>query len=202
MASNRVSFVLSNAKQPIVVLLLGASGLVALACHKGNETAEDVSMDLPPLAQSTGTKGPDVHYPDSLKAKTPNPELNTFIEEALQICSKGDYDRFRQLFGSNYTPTPRENFERIWKDVQSVEVISVHPDGKEPPNNYAVHVVVQLRKPDNRQKTRRDAVLAVFRENDRWRMGPTSREIWHKVLIADSQPAEGTTRPATASSPD
>src|SRR5205814_8947672 len=131
---------------------------------------EDNSIDQPPLSSSDpAAKRPVVYFPSDIRAKIDDISLNKFVEDTLTICASGDYDRFRQLFGPSYTPPDKSDFDKIWYNVKNVQVVSVHADAKEPPDYY-VHAWVDLRQPDAHHRTRRDAIVAVVKQEGRWRL--------------------------------
>jgi hypothetical protein len=156
-------------------------------CECQRSADEDVSIEVPKITdKDPNANRPLVYFPS--RCQTEDITLNKFIEQALVVCAQGDYDGFRQLFGTSFTPPSKTDFERIWYNVVNVEVVSTHPGKQEPPEYY-VHAVVRLREPDRRNRSQRDAVVAIFKEADEWRMAPPSKEFVRKVLMADSQPA-------------
>jgi len=166
--------------------LAAACVMGGYGCQKSVEDS-DATIDKPPISEKDPKADrPLVQFPQHLQ--TNEPSLNQFIVSALQTCATGDYDAFRQLFGSSFKPPGPADFERIWYQVQSVEVISVHAGQEEPPEYY-VHATVKLRIPDRRDREKRDVVVAVVREADEWRMAQAPKEAIHKVLVVDSQPA-------------
>lgn len=176
-------------RQPLTWVALAA--LTAFGsiggCRCQGSVDENTSIDARPLGEEDPeAPRPTVHFPSYCRMQ--DPALNKFIEAALETCATGDYDKFRLLFGTEFTPPAASDFERIWKGVQSVEIISVRAGPQEPPEYY-VHAMVRLRKPDRRERDKRDAVVAVFKEGTEWRMAPPPKEIIHQIMIADSQPA-------------
>ena len=182
-------------------------GLALAGCHKSNQQ-DDNSIDQPPLAQiEPEAKKPTVYFPRGFL--TPDIKLNKYIEDALSICASGDYDGFRQLFGPSYSPPNKSDFDKIWHNVKSVQIASIHPDRRKDPPDYYVHAWVDLRQPDAHHRTRRDAIVAVKKDEGQWRLFQAPNDFVHRILVADSQPGEEPvvrkhsnkgqqTRPATA----
>jgi hypothetical protein len=177
-----------------LITILAFSTMLS-GCGKGDSQQD--SLDLPSNVKvNPKAPAPTVAFPRELQKD--DSTLNKFIEDALSICAEGDYDRFRQLFGAAYAPPTKEDFDKIWAGVKSIEIVSVHPDPREKPPIYYVHANVLLRQADPHGRTKRDAIVAVFQENGQWRLSPPSKEIVHKVLLADSRPADGAaSRPST-----
>lgn len=176
---------------PIFTLLLFL--LVTAGTPGCDRTEEEIDTNLgpAPLIDRPNAVPPTVQFPPQLQ--TSDPTLNLFIENALDVCARGDYAGFRLLFASTYTPPIESDFQRIWAGVKSVQIVSVHADPKER-DQYYVHAVVQLRAPDARQRTKRDAIVAVQREGGEWRLSPPPKEVVHKILVIDSRPADETSR--------
>jgi hypothetical protein len=173
----------SGACAPLLVLALLAG------CKGDGAGTDEGSIDQPSLrVLNPDAAAPTVIFPHRLK--TDDVTLNEFIHHALEVCAEGDYDKFRELFGTAYRPPGKEQFERVWQGVREVAVVGVYPDRQEPPEYY-VHAVVELRKPDRRERTQRDVVVWIFREADEWRMGAAPGEITNRILVASTQPGAG-----------
>ena len=136
---------------------------------------------------------PGVVFPK--KALTDDTTLNEFITKALEVCHRGDYDGFRQLFGTAYRPPDQRSFERVWAGVRDITVASIRGPGRETPPEYYAHAVVRLRQPDRKDRQKRDVVVKVFREAGDWRLGEAPKEIVRKILIASSRPADDVSTP-------
>lgn len=171
-----------------------ALSLCAGACDwTGDDGADEGVIDLKPIGDEVpAAERPMVEF----NCLTDDPSMNQFIRQALTVCAEGDYDKFRQLFATSYPPPEYDSFKRIWQGVEGVFIRSVHGPypGKENRPTYYVHAHVRLRKPDSKNRTKRDAVVAVFKELDEWRMGSAPPGVIEKILAASTQPA-GTTRP-------
>ncbi|MCC6418155.1 MAG: hypothetical protein IT429_07870, partial [Gemmataceae bacterium] len=141
--------------------ILLVMGLGLMGCKQSDDQPEDIDLNTKPLGTDPAAERPTIYFPRD--SHTEDTSLNKFIEDSLSTAQIGDYDRFRQLFASSATPPEKPNFERIWHGVKSIEVVSVHADREEPPTYY-VHIAVTLKQPDAKQRTRLDAVVAVFRE--------------------------------------
>ncbi|HOB73022.1 MAG TPA: hypothetical protein PKG54_00725 [Phycisphaerae bacterium] len=167
-----------------VFLLAGLTG-----CERNTSTENDGMIDNPPLVDEfQGSPAPTVAFPEHLK--TGDVVLNEFIRKALDCCAKGDYDRFRQLFGISYQPPDANQFRKLWQGVKLVKIEGIYHDQRQP-NDYYVHAVIELRKPDRRDRSERQAVIWVFREGDEWRIGPAPSDIAGRVLVTSTQPGVG-----------
>lgn len=170
--------------------LLAVLLLAGLAGCKGEASAEnDGEIDPPPLIEEYPDKEPPaVLFPEELK--TDDVVLNQFIHNGLDCCAKGDYDRFRQLFGVSYQPPDADRFKKLWQGVRLVRIAGIYHDARRP-NDYYVHAVVELRKADRRDRSERQAVIWVFKEGEEWRLGPAPSDIVGRVLVASTQPGMG-----------
>jgi hypothetical protein len=174
-------------------LVLTVGGVIG-GCECQRSTEEDTNLERPPLAKSDPKASPPkVNFPSH--CRTEDTVLNQFIEQAMTICAKGDYEGFRQLFSTSFAPPGRAEFDRVWYEVESVDIVSTHL-GKPDPPEYYVHAVVQLRQADRRGRKQRDVVVAIFKEANEWRMAPPSKDYVRRVMLADSQPAQADSQPA------
>lgn len=171
------------------ITCLAWAGLFALAllagCGSGEET--EAGLDYEDLVEvQPGAVPPRIKFPAEWQQE--DPSVNEFVSNVLDICQRGNYDKFCSLFGINEVPPSHDDFQRIWGGVSEVAVRSIHPGPQDPPQ-YFVHAVVKLRKPDAQKRLQRDIVVRIFKELNEWRISGASKEIIRKVLIADSQPA-------------
>ena len=200
----------------VALCVAGSSG-----CKRQGNTDADDQIHQPPItAANPKAESPEVIFPEPFK--TDDVTVNEFIRKALETCRTGDYDTFRQLFGVTIQPPSDNQFVHVWQAVKEIRVadkvlsrqelaaILAAKQGKklptagEPsggrrePSEYYVHVVVQLRRPDRRERTERQAVVSVFKEDEKWHMAPAASEIQGLILYPNTQPASG---PATATRP-
>ena len=140
-------------------LILSVGGVIGgCACQRSTE--EDTNIDPPSISKKDPKADrPLVNFPGS--CRTEDAALNKFIEQAVTICAQGDYEGFRQLFSTSFSPPSKAEFERVWYSVQSVDIVSIHTGNEDPPDYY-VHAVVRLREADRHGRKQRDAVVAVF----------------------------------------
>lgn len=169
-------------------LAAGAAGTFA-GCECGKEggskpqdTVErTVSLDQPELPK------PVVEFPESLQCS--DPTVNAFIREALQTCVDGQYESFRSLFGTSYTPTGYEDFERLWKRVFSIRVAGLTQAAENPPRYY-MQVGVTYREEDRRGRSEREVIVMIYREGDHWRLAPAPSEALERFEALTTQPAD------------
>ncbi|UCD27855.1 MAG: hypothetical protein JSV03_12215 [Planctomycetota bacterium] len=154
-------------------------------CQRDVLVDEGPEIERPTMAEiNPHAERPYTHFPSDLH--TQDVSLNKFIEKALTICEEGDYDSFRQLFGTAYTPTEQKAFERVWHNVRDIRVINLKSDKKKQ-KVYYLHAVVRLRKPDKKERQRGDLVIIIFKEAENWRLGPAPKEIVNQVLEIDEE---------------
>jgi hypothetical protein len=177
-----------------------AVGFVAVGGMGGCRCGRDVGVnDEESLARDTivdknpQADRPNVNFPSSLM--TEDVSVNKFIQQALDVCYRGDYDGFRQLFATSYKPTGQDDFERVWHGVRSIEVVRVEKHPRKEPPIYFVHAEVQLRQPDRQGRKRRDVVVMVVDESGEWRLGIAPAEIAKAMIAVDNQPELLSTQP-------
>ncbi|NLX13481.1 MAG: hypothetical protein GXY44_07490 [Phycisphaerales bacterium] len=176
-----------------VRLLLGAFCVAGSlgGCKCGREAAapDETSIDQPAIIeQHPNAPHPEIHFPHELK--TEDHSLNQFVMRILEICYKGDYDGFRQLFGTKYTPTSKTNFESVWMRVGTIRVVRIERHPRKEPIECYLHAKIELREPDRQDRTERNVVIMIFQEDGEWRLGTAPREATKAILAADSQPAD------------
>jgi len=123
-----------------------------------------------------------------------DPSFNQFVTQTLEVCRRGDYDGFRQLFGSAYEPTSEAKFVKVWSNVKAIEVRRIVQGPQETPHYY-VYARVRLREPDRKQQDERDIWVTVYRESGRWRLGVPSQEIIEQLRMLETAPADETVPP-------
>lgn len=124
-----------------------------------------------------------------IRWRASDPEVNAFVESVLTIAAKGDYDGFRQLFAMAYTPPSRQEFQRAWESIESIRVAGLYGDRPGEPEKYYLHAVVDRRDPDGKVRLKLDRVVVVFKEANRWRLGPAPSEVIELIVRAATQPA-------------
>lgn len=117
-----------------------------------------------------------------------DPAVAAFIDRALDVCRRGDYDGYRELFGSRYEPTPLPDFRRIWRQVASLEVLKIHRVPPAQPQFYLVENRVKLREKDRRGREEVYLPVMIFQESGQWRLGPVPEELRER-LRASTRPA-------------
>lgn len=170
-------------------------------CRCGRDIAvsdDDPEIDKPDLiTEFPGVPRPETIFPAHLRQE--DPSLNKFIEQVLDVCARGDYDAYRQLFGTAYPPTPENQFRKVWPGVKSAEVIRIergkdHMD-QEPRYFVLARVHVQT---EARGLEARSVPVMVFKEGGEWRVGQAPKKEIERLRALESQPAaasELTSRP-------
>jgi hypothetical protein len=163
----------------VFLLFLLASGHAG-GCNCGGDQGDgQTSIIDEPLLADENPDAPRAVFPED--RRTDDPSLNAFVEKAMRVCSEGDYDGFRQLFGTAYQPTERKQFKRIWAAVREIRVERVHA-GRGEPLAYYVHAEVHWRKPDKNRRLSRSAVIMAYQEGGQWRIGSAPREAVRAIL--------------------
>ncbi len=181
-----------NVVKLVCAAAIAAGGMGGCKCRQDVGTGDEPRIETTPIAEEyPDVPTPKIDFPARWHSE--DTTLNAFIDHALKVCGEGDYDGFRQLFGTEYTPTGRSDFERAWHAFSDIKVTRLFRGPQDPPAYY-LHVVVRRREPDRKGRRQRDAVVMVFREAGDWRLGPAPKEIVRKVLAASTRPAG--TRPA------
>lgn len=165
----------------------------------------------PPPRQAS-QRAPDhverVVFPDALHVD--HEPVNVFIEKALTICARGDYESFRLLWSARQDPLRREEFEQGWQAVRTIRVRAVEkivlpgadgggadPRHSTPPNGVAPDVSYVLlaeaefdpNHPLGQRQPVRDFVLLVLQEQGEWRLGraPAAVREWIKARSSAQQ---------------
>lgn len=174
----------------VVIFSLAAT---LAACFGGCECQRQASqagpgpIDAENLADVVpGVKPPEITFPAELRPA--DTEVAAFIDEALSICQKGDYDGFRQLFGTHYEPKTQAEFKGIWQQVASIEILRIRSAPPANPQFYIVESKARLRAKDRRGREEIDLPVLLYKEAERWRLGPVPKEIRDRLRSA-TQPA-------------
>jgi len=170
-------------------MALAAGSIGGCECSRDVAVNEDTQIDRPPIAvENPEEPRPAVSFAPECRQK--DATLNKFIQDALTICHRGDYDAFRQLFGTAYEPTSESDFKRVWSNVAEIAIRQVHADDKQdPPRYYVVFAKVRLRKADKKDRRERDIHIMVFQEGEQWRLGAAPSEVIDSIRARASQPA-------------
>jgi len=163
-------------------------GMVGCKRGKSDQGSSSGGVGHEPTSEAdTVTQPLTFDFPAQWRA--PDPEVNAFVESVLTIAARGDYDGFRQLFAMAYTPPSRQEFQRAWEAIESIRVAGLYGDRPGEPEKYYLHAVVDRRDPDGKGRLRLDRVMVVFKEANRWRLGPAPGEVIELIVRAASQPA-------------
>jgi hypothetical protein len=177
-------------------LWLAAVLPVLLGCRQDVISQNEADIDEDPLiVQDETADRPEIHYPAEFQ--TGDPALNEFVNRALEACAEGDYDEFRLLWGTEFTPPKQETFKRLWYGVKEIKVEGVYPEDREPPR-YFFHLSVLLRQFDPRglapsevsgREETREFVAMAYLEDDQWRLGLPPASYRERILTLATQPA-------------
>jgi len=153
---------------------VAAGGLGGCKCGQGMDVGDGAAIEKTPFVVEDPTApAPTVEFPADVRSD--DATLNAFVEHALQVCARGDYDGFRQLFDVAYPPQSLADFERVWHAAKELAVAGLRR-GPGEPARYYVHIVVRWREPDRKNRTERDTIVKVFREGGKWRIAPVPKE--------------------------
>ena len=175
---------------------LGACLMGGCQCGGRDVAANDgPEIEKPALITQYPEKTPPaVDFPAHVRQE--DVSLNKFVEQVLDICVRGDYDAYRQLFGSAYRPTRETQFKQVWEGVKDVRVLRIEK-GPEADPRYYVLAEVHLREA-KKGRVERSVPVMVFKEAGEWRVGPAPKKAIEALRALESRPASG---PAPASAP-
>jgi hypothetical protein len=140
----------------------------------GCERAPESSTPPPAVADTSPLDfSPQVQCADAA--------VNQFVRHVAEVCAGGDYEQFRLLWSVREDPYPRQEFERGWKALRKVRVLSLEKmKTREGQYLYALHAQVEL-DPAMPEPTRQ-VVLLIVQENDRWRLAKAPAHLRQKTL--------------------
>lgn len=171
----------------LILAHFGTSG-----CSRDAGGVDEAVIDKPPIVElDPQADRPVTYFPRD--TRTRDTEVDRFIDHVLTICEKGDYDGFRQAFGTAYQAPSPEEFARVWHGVEEIRVEVIYEEPADPPR-YFVYGHVRFREEDRRGRVDRPFVIMLFREVDRWRLAPAPSEIVARIMAQATQPA-GAGRP-------
>lgn len=171
-----------------ILFVTGSMG--GCECQRDVLVDDGPEIDLPPISKvNPEAERPYTHFASDLH--TDDVSLNKFVENAMKTCEDGDYDAFRQLFGTAYTPAVYEDFKNVWHNVRDIQVCGLGDDTQKK-ETYYLHVKVRYRQPDSKGRLIRDAVVIIFKEAGEWRLGHATKDIINKVLKGDGPPESDT----------
>ena len=189
----------------MLVLLVPSTG-----CRRApEEGAGGGSGDEAPEMKRAGV----LVFPEELHVA--DAAVNEFVERAMSVCGRGDYDGFRLLWSVREEPLPRDEFEEGWHAVETIRVRGLQKarlaredaaDAAEADVVYVILAEVQL-DPTHRagkREPKREVVLMLVREDDEWRLAkpPKKMRDWIKnrveVKASDGAVPEAGTIPGGA----
>lgn len=201
-----------NAIRPVIGILCGL--LVCCgACDDRTADPEPDPMELLTEPIESTEKPPELIFPAAVR--TEDASVNTFIDNLLSACAKGQYGLYRLAVASQYDPMAQRHFERAWHAVKQVEIRGVEciytppaaeklaqrPDLREELRHpiYSVHATITLREGFDRPT--RELVVLIVKENDEWKLGPPASPAIKHRMVGDQSDAddlvEGSGRAAT-----
>lgn len=141
-------------------------------------------------------------FPDELHVR--DASVNAFVERAMHVCGAGEYEAFRALWSVREDPLPRDEFEQGWQAVELARIRALQPvviaseskvEGSSGEKVYLVLAEVRL-DPGSRageREPRREVVLMLVREGDRWRLAKTPKKLraWIKKRVNAAPPPGG-----------
>jgi hypothetical protein len=136
-------------------------------------------------------------FPDELRVE--DESVNEFVRHAMAICGRGEYEPFRLLWSVREEPLPRDQFEEGWQAVKIIRLRALRkakliaekaggsPDGEVV---YLALAEVELdpEHPAGKKQARREVVLMLIREDERWRIAqpPTAMRDWIREIAEKS----------------
>jgi hypothetical protein len=166
---------------------LAGSTLGGCKCGRDVAVEDEGRIDRPSIAELyPDVPRPKVDFP--AHSQINDPSFNRFMKKTLEICQRGDYDGFRQLFGPAYEPTSKTKFDKVWRNVKNIEVRRIVQGPQETPHYY-VFARVRLREPDRQQQKERDIWVMGYKRSGRWRLGVPSQDVIDQLRSLETAPA-------------
>lgn len=177
--------------------VLAAGSIGGCKCGDGASTEGGPAIVTPSLVDEDPKAAErSTDFPEDLH--TDDASLNAFVDQALSVCARGDYDGFRQLFAADVQRRTRLEFERVWQAAKEIEVADLVKDPDEA-LCYHLYAVLHWQEQDRKGRTKRDAVVTISQEGGEWRLRPADSEV-SQVMIA-RQKSAASTRPAVGVNP-
>jgi hypothetical protein len=131
-------------------------------------------------------------------ARTGNVELDTFIRDFVELCLKGDYDRFRLCWTAYSPQIGSSRFRAMWDAADRIvitEIVSV--PGKAKGKAYVVKASVSLSpkaKIQHKDVEHKDVEVLVLWEDGKWVIAPAphgepDNKDLHSLPVTESAPA-------------
>lgn len=126
-------------------------------------------------------------------ARTGNEELNNFVHDFVELCLKGDYDRFRLCWTAYSPQIGSSRFRAMWDAAEHIVITEIAPvPGKAKGKAYVVKASVTLNSKAKFQH--RDVEVLVLREDGKWVIAPAPRiepdnKDLHSLPVTESAPA-------------
>lgn len=167
-----------------VAMLCVGVAFVPAGCRREAEPTEPTASEL------VKQRDDFLVFPDNLRAE--DETVNDFVTDAMTVCASGDYEAFRLLWSVKQDPLPREEFKRGWQAVESIRIRAVErvqltssqTDAETPTagihnDAYVVLADVQLNPdhPAGQREPRREVVLLIRRENERWWLARAPKQV-------------------------
>ena len=125
-------------------------------------------------------------FPENLRVD--DASVNTFVNQAMTVCSSRDYDAFRLLWSARADPLSRDEFEAGWQAVKEIQIraldrvkLDLSPDERDTPPQtvYALFAEVALHPTHQaaRKKPRREVVLMSVQEHEEWRLAKAPKRM-------------------------
>lgn len=177
-----------------------------LACGVGCERAP--TPVAPTKHNAVGETSPasrDVLvFPPSLRVE--DDAVNGFVEEAMNACASGEYERFRRLWSVREEPLTRGEFDQGWQAVREIRILALEKvrvnrngnDHQASPDEGTIHylILAEVRfDPSHRAGTRqpiRDVTLLLLREQAEWRIAraPKALREWIQERHGRHKPSD------------
>lgn len=157
-------------------------GLAIAACRRepvkpgGNESVSPTGGSSAPRAELV--------FPTALRVE--DETVNAFLEQAMLVTTRGDYDAFRTLWVAVDEPFARDQFDRGWQSLirLRIEVLQKIRDPVDQGIIYGLYAVAELDPealPAGEEPQRR-VVLELRREAEGWKFA-NAREDVRKAVI-------------------
>ena len=89
------------------------------ATSTGNHPTEATTKGMADFT-ATIPQQPPLEFPDELRAE--EPAVNALLTKAMQLCTSGDYEAFREIWSARETPIPEAKFRHMREAVTRITI--------------------------------------------------------------------------------
>lgn len=194
----------------VALLTVAAAVGAGVGCRRGTDsTSQNTDVKEASAASRQVLSFPTQFYQD-------DQTVNDFVRQAMTACANGKYDEFRVLWTARQEPLNRGEYDAGWQAVESIDVRALEPvklavqtdSGEILERKYVLLADVRFdpEHPAGRKAPRREVVLLLTKDQERWRLARAPERIrtWVRELATEADAGAAPNEPAStenASSP-